>query len=99
MPRVLEAYDRAAHNRLAEVADVLDLAPLAINENKARAVIYWIDEMNRKLGIPKGFGSTIKKKNIKNLAAHAAKEANPLYPVPMEFDASQLEKILEEVAA
>ncbi|MBP5091840.1 MAG: iron-containing alcohol dehydrogenase [Bacilli bacterium] len=96
LPRVLEAYGKSAYARLAEVADVLGVNGGG-KEEKAKAVISWIDGLNKKLGIPKTFNKIVRDGDLMPLAVHAAKEANPLYPVPKEFNAKELSKILLEV--
>lgn len=48
--------------------------------------------LNRQLSIPETIPE-IQPEDIPALAKTAAKEANPLYPVPVLFDAEQLEKI------
>ena len=40
----------------------------------------------------------IKKEDIPAMAKHAAKEANPLYPVPKLMDAKELEKLYYMIA-
>ena len=40
----------------------------------------------------------IKKEDIPTMAKHAAKEANPLYPVPVLMNAKELETFYEKVA-
>ena len=49
------------------------------------------------MGIPTQFQGVIQEKDIPALARHAAKEANPLYPVPKELSAKQLEAIYQEL--
>jgi alcohol dehydrogenase class IV len=97
LPRVLESFGPKAYARLSEIADTLALSKGKNKEEKAKAVIAWIDEMNEKLGIPKGFKDVIKEEDIMPLSEHAAKEGNPLYPVPKEFDAKELSLILRRV--
>ena len=40
----------------------------------------------------------IRKEDIPGMARHAAKEANPLYPVPRLMDPEELERFYEKVA-
>jgi alcohol dehydrogenase len=53
--------------------------------------------MNAKMDIPKTFSHLIKPADIPILSSRAAKEANPLYPVPKEFSRSELEEIYKEI--
>ena len=43
-------------------------------------------------------GHIIREEDIPQMAAHAAKEANPLYPVPKLMNAKELEKFYYQVA-
>ncbi len=96
LPYVLEAYDKKAYRRLAEICDDLSLIdPLSDKASKSKAVIAWIRELNEKMGIPSHFGNLIKNDaELEFLAEHAYKEANPLYPVPKELGKEKLKEIL-----
>ena len=50
-----------------------------------------IEKLNQRMKIPAHFEG-IQEKDIPLMAKHAAKEANPLYPVPKLMDAKELEK-------
>ena len=54
-------------------------------------VIDAIEKLNQRMKIPAHFEG-IQEKDIPLMAKHAAKEANPLYPVPKLMDAKELEK-------
>lgn len=97
LPYVLERFGSKAYKRLSEVSDYLELAPLrAEPKQKAEAVIAWIRQMNDSMAIPKTFNGTIKKEDLPALAKHADHEGNPLYPVPLELNAKELEEIYKE---
>lgn len=81
LPYVLEFYGETAEKRLAELADVIGLAPGQSNKAKASAFIDWIKELNEKMSIPTKIEG-IEVKDIPTMAQRANKEANPLYPVP-----------------
>ena len=49
------------------------------------------------MGIPDTL-TGIRKEDIAQMAKHAAKEANPLYPVPVLMDAKELERFYFKVA-
>ena len=97
LPRVLESFGKSAYSRLFEIADTIGLQPNESKENKAKAVIAWIDDLNERLGIPKGFKDVIKEEDITDLCKHAAKEGNPLYPVPREMGVKELMQVLRKV--
>ena len=48
--------------------------------------------MNRRMGIPTTIRE-IRKEDIPEMALHADKEANPIYPMSVLWDAKELEKI------
>lgn len=93
LPIVLREYGASVHKKLKQIAVYCGLA----NESEAadaaaEKVISKIEGMNKKFGIPESF-DFIKKEDIKEMAAYAEKEANPLYPVPVLWDAAKLEEI------
>lgn len=98
LPHVLKAYGKSAYKRLAEVADDLNLLdPLSSNEDKANAVISWIEDLNNKMNIPAKFDNLIKNEDDLNaLVKHADKEANPFYPVPKELNKKELKQIYKD---
>ena len=59
--------------------------------------IDWIEQTNRKMGLPDGF-DVIRDEDIPQMIAWARKEANPLYPVPVLMDQSVLASFYEKVA-
>lgn len=95
LPYVLEAYGKSAYDRLAEICDDLSLIdPLSEKEDKAKAVIAWIKEMNKTMGIPSRFENLIKNEaDLEALSRHADKEGNPFYPVPKELNKEELKAI------
>jgi alcohol dehydrogenase len=90
LPHVLKVYGRKAEKPLASLADAIGLKPGSSQQDKAQAFIAWIEEMNAKMAIPAHFDHLIKKEDIPLLSHRADKEANPLYPVPKEFNQAQL---------
>ena len=98
MPVVLEAYGEAAHKKLHELgvaAGVTD--DRASHREGAEKFIQAIRNLNRRLNIPATLPG-IRKEDIPQMARHAAKEANPLYPVPVLMDAGELEQFYYKVA-
>ena len=96
LPIVLRAYGKKVHRKLAYLADEIQLTPGDYSkEEKAAAFIAYIENLNSQMGIPRQFDHLIQEKDLAALAAHAEKEANPLYPVPRIFDAKDLLNILK----
>lgn len=95
LPHVMRAYGEAAHQRLAELADVCGIKGNSEAE-KANAFIAWIEETNAKMGLPDKF-DMIETKDIKQMVAWASKEANPLYPVPVIWSKKDFRNFIESI--
>ena len=98
MPKVLEAYGAPAYKKLHE----LGVAAGVCSEHDSHRIgaekfIRAIRELNRRLGIPETLPG-IRKEDIPLMARHAAREANPLYPVPVLMSAGELEQFYYKVA-
>lgn len=95
LPYVLEAYGEKAYKKMAIVSDELDLCDKNLSkEEKAKALISWIRDMNAKMEIPSHFDGLIKTHDLDFLVNHAYHEANPWYPVPKILDYKELKDIL-----
>ncbi|MBQ8856846.1 MAG: iron-containing alcohol dehydrogenase [Lachnospiraceae bacterium] len=98
MPIVLESYGRKSYKKLHELGVAAGVADVK-DSHKAGAekFIASIRKLNQNMNIPKTL-SGILKEDIPKMAAHADKEANPLYPVPKLMNKKQLEKFYYAVA-
>ncbi|MBQ8332428.1 MAG: iron-containing alcohol dehydrogenase [Clostridia bacterium] len=98
LPIVLEDYGVAIHHQLHNLAIVAGVAsksePHAVAAGK---FIKAIRDMNRRMGIPETLPGILEG-DIPEMARHADKEANPLYPVPVLMNAKELEKFYYKVA-
>jgi len=93
MPYVLEMYGDKIHRRLSELAASAGLADeKASNRENAEKLIAVLREMNARMGIPNKIPE-LNVEDIPTLAGRAQREANPLYPVPVIFRRSEMEKI------
>lgn len=98
MPVVLEAYGESAHKKLHELGIVAGVADKTdTHEEGAKKFIQAIRDLNRRMNIPETIEG-IQKEDIKIMAKHAAKEANPLYPVPKLMTTKELEQFYYKVA-
>lgn len=98
MPIVLEAYGEAAHKKLHELGIAAGVAGSGDSHREgAEKFIQAIRDLNRRLDIPETLPG-IRKEDILQMARHAAKEANPLYPVPVLMSAGELEQFYYKVA-
>lgn len=95
LPHVMRAFGASAHKRLAELADVCGIEG-ANEAQKANRFIDWIEQTNRKMGLPDGF-DMIRDEDIPQMIAWARKEANPLYPVPVVWGQKDFEAVIRAV--
>ena len=98
MPIVLDAYGKKAYGKLFELgcaAGVCDKR--ASHKEGAEKFIAAIRRLNASMNIPKTLQG-IEKQDISMMAAHADREANPLYPVPKLMNKKQLEKFYYQAA-
>lgn len=98
MPCVLEAYGSCIHKKLHALgvaAGVCDESET--HEAGAKKFIEAIKALNEKMNIPDTLAG-IAKEDIPELARHAEKEANPLYPVPKLMTRKELEAFYEKIA-
>ncbi len=93
MPYVLRMYGKSVYKKLWEIGIYTGL----FNKNTskkagAKIVIQKIDNMNKNMGIPTKIDNIVES-DIEHLAKIAAKEANPLYPVPKLMTARALRNV------
>ena len=93
LPHVLRAYGSAAHKPLYELAVAIGLVDKSTSvEDAAEKMISRIEKMNKNMQIPLTIDCIVRE-DIPAMAKLADKEANPLYPVPTLWDATQLEAL------
>ncbi len=93
LTHVLEEYGEIVYTKLATLAKAANICSEDDTpEFAADKFIKAIKALNKKLGIPERIEAIIPD-DIPELARHAEKEANPLYPVPKLMTAKELEKI------
>ena len=95
LPHVMKEFGASAHKRLAELADVCGIG--GRNEaEKANAFIRWIEETNKKMGLPDKF-DVVRDEDIDQMITWAKKEANPLYPVPVVWARKDFRRLIESI--
>ena len=92
LPIVLREYGASVYGKLARLARLTGVSSAASDKEAAESFIEHIQKMNDDMKIP-GTLQGIRKEDIPTLAAYANHEANPLYPVPVLWNASELERI------
>ena len=97
LPILLRAYGSASWKKLKKLAVAGGVAfPTDSEQVAAEKFIAEIERLNAAMGIPTKLKG-IKAEDIPELARRADKEANPLYPVPILWDAKELERFYYEV--
>lgn len=97
LPVVLRAFGKSAHKPLARLARAAGLAQSGDSAAvAAEKFIAAVEALNCRLGIPNKIEG-IMPQDIAELARHAEREANPLYPVPRLMTATELENIYKQV--
>lgn len=96
LPIVLEDYGEAVWPQLAHLAEISMVKTCGTEEEKAKAFIAEIYNMNRRMDIPEGF-DFIKDEDIPQMIKWALAEANPLYPVPVIYNAARCRRVINIV--
>ena len=98
LPYVLESYGSCIHRKLHDLAVAVGIADAQESDAGAAAkFIRAIRQLNARMGIPATLEG-IRPEDIPVMAAHAEKEANPLYPVPRLMTREELTFFYEQVA-
>ncbi|MCQ2797892.1 MAG: iron-containing alcohol dehydrogenase [Bacilli bacterium] len=97
LPFVLQSYGKKAAKSLQKLDSIINLRQKNSTLCASEHFIEWIKGLNAKMSIVNRMAEIIKVEDLDELARHADKEANPLYPVPKELDKEQLKAIYLEV--
>ena len=98
LPYVLEAFGKKAYRKLARLSDEISLCEKSSSkEEKAKAFIAYIRELNKKMEIPEKFDISYDENAVDEMAKNAFKEGNPLYPVPKEFNLEDFKAIYRKI--
>lgn len=93
LPIVLEKYGKSVYKKLYKISVSLNICEKNDSyEIGAKKLIENIRNLNRLMNIPEKIEG-IKSEDICKMAKYAAKEANPLYPVPKLMNAKELEQL------
>ena len=95
LPHVMRQYGKAAHKRLAALADVCGMEG-STAEEKANAFLAWIEQANARMDLPTGF-PMIREGDIPQMIAWARKEAHPLYPTPEIWSRKDFLRLIQTI--
>ena len=97
MPYVLEEYGSCVYKKLHRLGIAAGVCSESDSQREgAEKFIEAIKRMNANMGIPDKI-RVIQKEDIPEMARHAEKEANPLYPVPKLMTKKDLERFYYKV--
>lgn len=95
LPHLLEAYGKKTWKKLAVLSELVGLQGNR-EEDKAKAFIQSVREMNQKLGIPSKI-EELRTEDFQELAKRAVKEGNPTYPVPVIWEITEFLHFMEKI--
>ena len=97
LPYILKSYGKKIHKKLWKLGTYANLFPKATSYDEgAKLFIEAIENLNKNMGIENSIPS-IQTEDIETLAKTADAEAITLYPVPVLFDAKELETIYHQI--
>lgn len=97
LPYVLDWYGKSVYKPLSRLADLINLTDKELSEEeKAKAYIEEIRNMNKRMNIPTKF-DCIKEEDVSTIVKRALKEGNPGYPVPKIMNERECEKVVREL--
>lgn len=96
LPIVLEDYDHAVYHRLARLAELTGICPGGSEDERAAYFIAEIYDMNRRMGLPRGF-DFILDEDIPKMVKWALAEANPTYPVPVIYNEARCAQVIRRI--
>ena len=98
MPYVLDEYGSCVYKKLHRLGIAAGVCSgQDAYEDGAKKFIAAIRELNARMNIPEKIAG-IQKEDIPEMAKHAEKEANPLYPVPKLMTRKELEDFYYKIA-
>lgn len=96
LPYVLKRYGKSAQKKLAKLSKKSGVSDVMTDDKRAaEEFIAFIENLNAKMSIPTKLH--VEEGDIPELARHADREANPLYPVPKLMNARRLEAIYYDI--
>ena len=98
MPYVLEEYGSCVYKKLCRLCIAAGVcSEKDTYEDGAKKFIAAIRALNARMNIPDNI-TGIRKEDVSEMAKHAEREANPLYPVPKLMTVKELEGFYYKIA-
>jgi len=99
LPYMLTYYGKSVYTPLARLAERTGIAAAGDTaEQKARAFIQAIEDLNRNMDIPAAIDG-IRESDIPIMTQRACREANPLYPVPRILSERDIHAVIDMIKA
>jgi alcohol dehydrogenase class IV len=95
LPHILDFYGKRDYKALSKLADAAGITGASVSE-KAKNFIQAIKDMNAYMNIPTNIDK-IEEKDIPVMVGRCAKEANPLYPVPIIMSKKEFAEMYREI--
>lgn len=96
LPIVLEDYGEAVYPQLAHLAEITGVKDSGSDAEKARAFIVAIRAMNKRMGLPTGFGF-LEEKDFDEIIGRAMAETLVIYSVPVIYDRDRCRHVLNRI--
>ena len=96
LPIVLEDYGEAVYPQLAHLAEITGVKDSGSDAEKARAFIGAIRAMNKRMGLPTGFGF-LEEKDFDEIIGRTMAEALVIYSVPVVYDRDRCRHVLNRI--
>lgn len=98
LPEVLQKFGKSAWKKLAKLGRLTVAEQSDSNEVAAKKFIEAIRNLNKTLNVPDNLRGVILPQDFVELATHAEKEANPLYPVPQLWTVQDFVEVYQKVS-
>lgn len=96
LPIVLEDYGESVWPQLAHLAEITGVKDSGSDAEKARAFVAEIRAMNKRMGLPSGFGF-LDEKDFDEIIDRAMAEALVIYSVPVIYDRERFRHVLNRI--
>lgn len=97
LPIILKEYDKKIYKKIASLAKYSGMVNNDVSDKDAfNSFVDWILNLNNKFNLPKRI-KEINTSDVDSIVNYANAEANPLYPVPVLYDKTELKSIVAKI--